>query len=1058
LHHPNIVEIYEVFDHDGHTYLSLELAPGGPLAAKLTGRPENPREAAALLEGVARAVHYAHTHGIVHRDLKPSNILLAVSTEAPFAVARGLNQFAPKITDFGIAKRLFGDSSETRDGEVIGTPAYMAPEQASGQLQQVGPTTDIYALGVVLYEMLTGRVPLQGPTTLDTLVLVRTEEPIPPRRLQPKVPRDLETICLKCLEKNLDRRYASAAGLADDLKRFLDGEPVHARPTPTWERAWKWARRRPAVATLAAGILAVAALGFGLVASQWQRAERQAVAERQARRQVERLSAGITLDKGAALCEAGDVAHGLLWLARSLELAERSQDADLERVARCDLAGWLPFLVRPRAQCAHRGWVWTVAFSPDGRQVVTGGSDGVVQRWDAATGHRVGEPLKHPHSVWSVAFSPDGKSILTGCGDFGNTAGEARLWDAASGEPLQSPLSHPGRVTHAAFSPDGRTFLTVCEQQVQIWSAASGRPLGAALKHPKPAVSQPRVQPKMIAAFSPDGSRVATGGEDGSARLWDAATGLPRGKPLATPGPVLTLAFSPDGQSLLTGSFSGGAQLWDLATGERRGPALAHRGRVKAVAFSPDGQLLATGGVVEEIDPTTDARRITGGEARLWHAATGHPVGAPLAHPGPVWSLAFSPLGRTLLTGGEDGAARLFLVATGAQMGRPLRHEGTVTAVAFNHDGTAALMSSAGGSDRAAARIWELQPEGALPRAVVQSGGRIHVVALSPDGRELLTGAEDRQARLWDLTAGRLARSPLPHEGRVTVVAFSPDQRTFLTGCENGLDSGVVRVWNLAGCCLRYDPIPTGRVSSGAYSPGGQKIVIGDTESHLRFWETGTGRALGPGLTGLGWVSSVAFTADGRGLLTGTANASSFWDLDSGRPLWERHGAPASSWAALHPNGTQAILIAGGFAHAYDLHTGQVQPAPLFHSHGGIRRMAFSADGGTIVSSGDDGTGRLWDVATGKAIGPPPCREGADAVAFGSDRLLAVAGADGRIALWNAPVPVEGAAERIRLWANALTGLELDERDVVRELSAEARQQRERQLQALGGPPLLQGR
>jgi tetratricopeptide (TPR) repeat protein len=255
LHHPNIVQIHEVLEHEGSVYLVLEFIEGGSLDDRLQGKPQPPREAAALVETVARAIHCAHGQGLIHRDLKPANILL----ESPAGPSGGLG--TPKVTDFGVAKRLSGDSGTTREGDVIGTPTYMAPEQASGRLEQIGPATDVYALGVLLYEMLTGRVPLLGETALDTMQLVRNEEPVPPRRLQPKAPRDLETICLKCLEKDPGRRYASAEALADDLGRYLRHEPIHIRPASRAERLLKWARRRPAVAALT-GCLILLVLGL----------------------------------------------------------------------------------------------------------------------------------------------------------------------------------------------------------------------------------------------------------------------------------------------------------------------------------------------------------------------------------------------------------------------------------------------------------------------------------------------------------------------------------------------------------------------------------------------------------------------------------------------------------------------------------------------------------------------------------------------------------------------------------------------------------------------------
>ena len=250
--HPNIVQIYEMGEYEGCPYFSLEFVDGGTLAAKLAGEPQPSRAAAAIVEVLARAVHYAHEQGIVHRDLKPANVLIQ-----PAAGIGGLG--VPKIADFGLAKQTDTDSGLTRTGTILGTPSYMAPEQASGHSHAVGPEADIYALGAILYDVLTGRPPFRGTNMLDTLEQVRSRDPLPPSQLQPGVARDLETICLKCLHKQPAGRYVMAQELADDLRRFMNGEPIRARPVSAREKAWRWCRRNPWLAGLG-GALAAAIL------------------------------------------------------------------------------------------------------------------------------------------------------------------------------------------------------------------------------------------------------------------------------------------------------------------------------------------------------------------------------------------------------------------------------------------------------------------------------------------------------------------------------------------------------------------------------------------------------------------------------------------------------------------------------------------------------------------------------------------------------------------------------------------------------------------------------
>jgi serine/threonine protein kinase len=340
LQHPHIVQIHEVGEHDGRPYLVLEYIDGGSLKHQLDGTPQPARPAARLVELLARAVHHAHQQGVIHRDLKPANILLQeeisrkgakdakdesdgqpLVAKPPATPLRGCASAAlvPKITDFGLAKKLDIDEGQTRTGAILGTPSYMAPEQAEGRTREVGPAVDMYALGAILYELLTGRPPFKAQTPLETLLQVQHDEPVPPRRLQPRVPRDLETICLKCLHKNPHKRYATAEDLAQDLRRFGEGQPIQARPTPVWERAVKWARRRPTAAALV-GVITLAALAL-LVVGVWSNRALVEAAQREHRKAEEANSQRAAAEKErkhAAAQQALAAAH----LQNALDLLE----------------------------------------------------------------------------------------------------------------------------------------------------------------------------------------------------------------------------------------------------------------------------------------------------------------------------------------------------------------------------------------------------------------------------------------------------------------------------------------------------------------------------------------------------------------------------------------------------------------------------------------------------------------------------------------------------------------------------------------------------------------
>src|SRR5262245_2919003 len=359
LQHQNIVQVYDVGEAAGRPYFALEFVAGGSLAQHLAGKPLPARPAAQLIETLARAAHAAHAHGVVHRDLKPANILLVSGgvmrgewsdASSPFTTPPLTSHdslLTPKITDFGLAKFVDDDGEATGrrgptiTGEFLGTPNYMAPEQAATPRQPVGPPADIYALGAILYELLTGRPPFTGETPLETVLQVLHNEPVSVTRLQPSVPRDLETVCLKCLQKEPRKRYASALELADDLHRFLTGEPIRARPVSVVEQAWKWVRRRPGMAGLSAAVVLVTAAALGLVTWQWQRAEGQKVQAQHAegkaeerRRQAEEAEARLALQQGQVLCERGELAAGLLWLARALDRAASAGAAELDRPIR----------------------------------------------------------------------------------------------------------------------------------------------------------------------------------------------------------------------------------------------------------------------------------------------------------------------------------------------------------------------------------------------------------------------------------------------------------------------------------------------------------------------------------------------------------------------------------------------------------------------------------------------------------------------------------------------------------------------------------------------------
>jgi WD40 repeat protein/serine/threonine protein kinase len=1070
LDHPNIVRIYEVGQQDAGggaiPYMALELVEGETLAARLDGRPQPLRASAALVETLARAVDYAHQRGIVHRDLKPANILLQAPSPDLAGLPAGGRRPAepsvgfpiPKITHFGLAKVL-GDAGThyTATGAVLGTSHYMAPEQAGGRNHEVGPATDIYALGATLYHLLTGRPPFLGELPTDVLLLVLHEEPVSLRHLRAQMPRDLETICLKCLEKDPAKRYPSALALAEDLRRYLDGQPIVARPIGRWGRLWKWARRRPAIAGLTAALALVTLTSIGLVGWQWREAvanakeaKEKALAEADARREAERttrevelLLLGADIDRAVTFCERGDMALGMLWLARCLPVAVRLQEADLERVIRVNLAGWRMYYSRQRARLQHDDWAWDVAYSPDGRFVATGSKDRHARLWDALTGRLHGSPLVHPYFVASVAFSPDGKRLLTGGGSDDGMQGDARLWDVATGRLLAS-LPVGGRVDSAAFSSAGTRILTLARGRAELWKA----PAAGAEVEPALALAHPgRVH---TALFSPDGKMVLTGGADGTVRLWDAATGQARGEPFAHKGPVMTAAFRqdshvfaagvalPDAERKLTG---GEIHVWEIDTAKPVAPPLSQGGPPKSVAFSPDGHMLLAGGMVVR----KNGGGLTG-EARLFDAQFLTPLGPALEFRSPIWVVAFSPDGRTFLTGCEDRQTFQWMTATGVLIAPPVIQNGTVRSVAFSPDGRSFVSGSAG--DRPQAQLW-LAARGQAIAPPLYHGSPINAMTLSADGQLLITGCDDGAASFWEVPTRKLRQRLKVHEREVLAVSLSPDGGTLASSAADFL----VRLWD-ADTGRRIGALGPHRdvFSCLSFSPDGKSLATGffDPQVGARRWRVPTLEKLTDFLHPEG-VRALAFAPDGRRLLTAGHGGIYHWDADSGE-LLRQEMIPEDPVRALaiSPDGKRFVCGSGWqTAQVWETASGRRLGPSLLHQ-ARVRTAAFSRDGTMILTGSDDKSARVWDAGTGKPLGAPlRHRDIVMGAAFlPGDKIVATASRDQTVQFWELPAPVTEAPERVRAEIEVLTEMELDERGTLRPLTENDQLQRRRSLPA----------
>lgn len=994
LEHPNIVKIHEVGENEGQPYFSLEFVEGGSLAQQLNATPQPPRPAAAFLAQLARAMHAAHGSGIVHRDLKPANILLQQDkADAPGALFT-LQSVIPKITDFGLAKNLHRDGGQTGSGAVLGTPSYMAPEQADGQGQQIGPAADVYALGTILYELLAGAPPFKADTQLATLRLLLTEEPLPLSRLH--VPGDLVTICFKCLNKDPRKRYSTALELADDLERFLGDQPIRARPTGPLERTWRWCRRKPALATVTflalTLLLATVAVSISFALYQLRAAHQLAgtlhdvetqrgLAEEQSR-QAGILATRLAIAQGVTLCEQGDAGQGILWLARSLDLVPAGEESLRESIQRL-LGGWSQEL-HPLKTVVQQGdaEIAAVAFSPDGKAILTGGGDYKARLWDTATGKPMGPWLQHRGPVNAVAFSPDGKVLLTG---IGGLIKAACLWEAATGNLHGIPLFHSSDVLAVAFSPDGKTVLTGTRNNAaHLWDVTTRKPLGSPLPH----------QGAVLAvAFNPDGSIALTASEDKMARLWQVATGQLLGTPLLHQDNVRAVAFGPEGTTILTGCRDFTAQLWNTK-GQPLGKPLQHTGDVTAVAFSPNGQLILTG----SNDHTV----------QIWEAATGKRRGPRLRHANGVMAVAFSPDGQNVLTGGWDRMARCWGVTTGLPLAT-LPHPKTVNAVAFHPKGKSIVT----GSLDTRLRLWE-STTGKSLGILCRHPAAIHALAFRPDGNVILTGGSDNTARQWDAVTGEPLGPTFQHMQRVTAVAFSPDGKTVLTSSEDR----TARLWDAATGQLLGSPLQhRDKVYAVGFSPDGKTVVTGSHDRTARLWNASTGDLMGTPLQHQDLVFAVAFDPSGQTILTGG---------------WEMIG---QFWNA---------------------RTGSLLRAPLHHQSS-VLAVAFSPDGTIVLTGSNDKTARLWDTATGHPLGLPLQHAGpVRAVAFCPEGKTIVTGClDGTARIWPVRSPVEGDAQQLGSYVQVLTGMELDSTSMIHWLNGQSwhdRQQRLKQESRLTTP------
>jgi WD40 repeat protein/serine/threonine protein kinase len=956
LDHPNIAHVFDAgATTTGRPYFVMEYVKGMSITRYCDDKKLSIEQRLRLFEQVCEGVHHAHQKGIIHRDLKPSNILVSVHGD----------RAVPKIIDFGIAKAITQPLTDktfvTFQGQLLGTPEYMSPEQVDLATQDIDIRSDIYSLGVVLYELLAGVLPFEVESFAragfaEIQRTIRESEPASPSIRLPslgekaktiaasrgtqvvplvrRLHRELEWIPLKAMRKDRCRRYRSAFEMADDIHNYLIGRPLIAGPETAIYRVQKFVRKHAgSVATVALVAIAIV-LGLVVSTAMYFKAENAHQKEVVARAEAEdarenEATARLRAEEAEKVAEEKAESYRRLLYNYGVALADsKYREADIGGMLKIlkdcpkDLRNWewqrLDYLSDQSLMTLHgHGWggVFAGACSPDGKFIASGGWDVTIRVWDLVSGEQL-KPLRgHAEYISSLQFSPDSRYVASGSQDR-----TVRVWYVNSGEEVMILKGHDAGIKAIAFSPDGKLLASGggANTSIKIWDLKYGKEL-ISLRGNNDWISS--------IMFSPDGKHIVSASGNKGIKLWDITTG--EFKTIYGGTYALRAAISPNGRHVVYGGMDGVLRFINVSDKSEFMALRGHTGIISCVAYSPDSKILISGGhdntirmwdaetgeelrvfrghekTVDFVSFTQDGSRIVSGSEdstiKIWDPYTDYSKSVLFGPKNYVLGLAFTPDGKRIVSGSVDGTIRIWDADSEAEILTLHKHEDGLSSIALSQNGN--LLASGGWNNTI--KIWNLAG-GEEIMTLQGHEGAIRSIAFSPDGKRIISGSEDQTVKVWDVVSGKELMTIRGHHSTVESIAISPDGKLIVSGGD-----GDIYVWDsITGDKIMPLPGHSQYVSCLTFSPNGQQIVSCSLDTTIRIWDVKTGVELKNLRGHSGYVTSAAFTQDGARLITSSLNGRiKVWDIITGQELIEMVGDTGIRSSALSPN--ERIFAAG---------------------------------------------------------------------------------------------------------------------------------------------------